>query len=119
MFKDHKRTTALDREMRDDPTIAESDIVFTTALFRHEPLVDLPEISLVAAVFEDALRCVQRRSRGATPSQFSEAFQWIASDRHDWPFAFANVCAFLRLDAKAVRERLRIGDEGSDHEISH
>ena len=113
MFKDHKRPTAPDRETRDDPTIAAGDIVFTPNHVLRGTLADLPEISLVAAIFEDAVRCVQRAGRGVTHSQSSEAFEWIASERRDWPFAFANVCEFLRLDAKEVRKRLRIGNEGS------
>jgi hypothetical protein len=73
--------------------------------------VFVPEISLVAAVFEDAVNCVRRGSRGVTHRQSSEASEWIASERSDWPFAFLNVCDFLGLDAKVVRTRLRIGSE--------
>jgi hypothetical protein len=48
-----------------------------------------------------------------THRQSSEASEWIASERREWPFAFVNVCDFLGVDAKAVRERLRIGDQGN------
>jgi hypothetical protein len=72
-----------------------------------------PEISLVAAIFEDAVPSLQRPSRGVTHRQSSEASEWIASERRDWPFAFVNVCDLLGVDAKAVRKRLRIRDEGS------
>jgi hypothetical protein len=70
-----------------------------------------PEFSLVAAIFEDAVRCVHRASRGVTDRQFLDAVEWIASERGDWPFAFVNVCGFLGVDAAAVRKRLRIWDE--------
>jgi hypothetical protein len=93
--------------------IADDGIVFTANLLPHGTQVWLPEISLVAAIFEDAVRCFQRASRGVTHQQSEEAFEWIASERSDWPFAFVNVCDFLGVDAKAVRTRLRIMDEGS------
>jgi hypothetical protein len=47
-----------------------------------------------------------------THRQSSEAFEWIASERRDWPFAFVNVCDLLGVDAKAVRKRLRIAEKG-------
>ncbi len=92
--------------------IADDAIVLTANLLPNETRTCLPEISLVAAIFEDAVRCVQRASRGVTHDQSSEAFEWIASDRRDWPFAFVNVCDFLGVNATAVRKRLRIMDEG-------
>jgi hypothetical protein len=98
-----------DQVATDDPTIAECGIVFTANLFPHGTQVFLPEISLIAAIFEDAVRCVQRASRGMTRRQFSEAVEWSASERRDWPSAFVNVCDLLGVDAKAVRKRLRNG----------
>lgn len=112
MFRD-KRTTDPDQATRDESTIADDGIVFTANLPPHGTRVCFPEISLVAAIFEDAVRCIQRASRGVTHRQSSEAFEWIASERRDWPFAFVNVCDFLGVDANAVRKRLRIRDEGS------
>jgi hypothetical protein len=113
MFRDKKRTTDPDQATRDDSTSADDGIVFTSNHLPHGSRVCLPEISLVAAIFEDAVRCVQRASRGVTHDQSSEAFEWIASDRRDWLFAFVNVCDFLGVDAAAVRKRLRIKEEGS------
>ena len=66
----------------------------------------LPEISLAAAIFEDALRCMQRARGSVTHLQSEEAFEWMASERCDWPFAFVNVCDFLGIDAEVVRARL-------------
>jgi hypothetical protein len=113
VFRD-KRTTDPDQAMKEDATIADYDIAFPANLQPYGTHAYLPEISLVAAIFEDAVRCVQRASRGITDRQSSEALEWIASERHDWPFAFVNVCDFLGVDAKMVRTRLRlVGAEGS------
>lgn len=67
-----------------------------------------PEISLPAAILDDAMRCVQRSSRGVTCRQNSEAIDWIISERCDWPFAFVNICDWLGIDAVVVREQLRM-----------
>jgi hypothetical protein len=96
--------------MSDDSTIADDGIVFTANLSPYGTRVCRPEISLVAAVFEDAVRCVQRGSPGVTHQQSADALEWIGSERRDWPFDFVNVCDFLGMDAKAVRTRLRIND---------
>src|SRR5437870_5754151 len=64
------------------------------------------ELRLVAAVFEEALRCILRNAGahcGRRWREFEEAQSWFKDDRRDWPFAFANVCEFLALDASAVR----------------
>src|ERR1051326_5002523 len=110
MFRDQRRTTDPEQTASDDATIADDGIVFTANLTPHGTRVCRPEISLVAAVFEDAVRCVQRGSRGVTHQQSSDACEWIASERRDWPFDFVNGCDFLGMDAKAVRTRLRIND---------
>jgi hypothetical protein len=64
------------------------------------------EIRLVAALFEDALRCIVRNAdahHGQRWRDFVAAQEWFKDDRRDWPFAFANVCEFLALDAAEVR----------------
>ena len=109
MFRDQRRTTDPDQATRDDSTIADDGIVFTAHLLPHGTRVCLPEISLIAAIFEDAVRCVHRASRGVTHRQFLDAVEWIGSERGDWPFAFVNVCGFLGVNAAAVPKRLRIG----------
>jgi hypothetical protein len=106
MFRDQKRTTDPDHA-----TIADGGIALTANLLPHGTRGCLPEFSLVAAIFEDAVRCVHRASRGVTDRQFLDAVEWIASERGDWPFAFVHVCGFLGVDAAAVRKRLRIWDE--------
>ena len=68
-----------------------------------------PEMHLVAAIFEDAVHCVLRSSgvrRSRRWYEFLEARDWIMDDRRDYPFAFANICELLTLDATAVRESL-------------
>src|SRR5438094_10594312 len=99
---DHHQVT------RSDSTDTDDRIAFTANLLTHGTRMCLPEISLVAAIVEDALHCAQRASSGVTHRQSSEALEWIASEQRDWPFAFVNVCDFLGVDAKAVRMRLRI-----------
>jgi hypothetical protein len=70
----------------------------------------LPEVDLVLAIFEDAVRCIQNASRTVTRRQHQEALQWITAERYDWPFSFVNVCKFLGMDASAVRAMVR-GDD--------
>ena len=111
MFRDQKRTTGPDQAARGDATIADDDSVLSANLLPDGTRACVPEISLVAAIFEDAVRCVRRAGGGVTHRQSSEASEWIASERSDWPFAFLNVCDFLGVDAKVVRMRLRVGSE--------
>ena len=84
--------------------------VLPSQLPPHDSHLRSPEMHLMAAVFEDAVRCVlrnagARRARGWY--EYLEARDWILDDRRDWPFAFANVCEMLSLDIAAVRESLR------------
>lgn len=57
---------------------------------------------MLAAVVEDALDCLY----GSDRDHSSEANEWFASERRDWPFSFLNICDFLGMDALALRERL-------------
>jgi hypothetical protein len=84
------RLANYDQLTKNDFTNADEGSVFTANLLAHETRVCLPEISLVAAIFEDAVRSLQRPSRGVTHRQSSEASERIASERRDWPFAFVN-----------------------------
>ncbi len=72
-------------------------------------LARMPEMRLVVAMFDDAVECIVRNvgARCGTPRrEFLEARDWLWDDTRGWPFAFANVCDVLGLDATAVRERL-------------
>lgn len=68
-----------------------------------------PEMRLVAALLDDAIEClvgnVDARG-GARRCRFVEARDWLCDDTRGWPFAFANVCDLLNLDAARVRRRL-------------
>ena len=66
----------------------------------------LPEVSLVAAILEDAVNCIQKNvyaRHGRGRKDFLEAYRWVFGSEHDWPFAFENVCDILGLNAAAVR----------------
>jgi hypothetical protein len=78
-----------------------------------------PEQRLMAAVLEEALRCLQGkayvpgrplaatdRQRRRLPVQ-QAATRWFASQETAWPFSFENICAALGLDADTLRRRLR------------
>jgi len=68
-----------------------------------------PEIRLVAAVLEEALRCIERhrRSRAAPRREFHEAHAWFFDAEQDGPFAFEMVTTVLGLDPDAVRDHVR------------
>jgi hypothetical protein len=78
----------------------------------------LPEQRLMAAVLEDAFRCLHRKAvidsgvetekvrRRLVPQ--NAAACWFASHDTTWPFSFENICAALGLDAGALRQRLRV-----------
>jgi len=80
----------------------------------------LPEQRLMAAVLEEAFRCLHgkalidggaetgevRRRRRLVPQQAAAA--WFGSPDTSWPFSFENICVALRLDAEALRQRLRV-----------
>ena len=66
----------------------------------------LPEVALMAAVLEDALRCIQKNlnaRRGRARRDFLDACRWVFQPDRSWPFAFENVCDTLGLSPGAVR----------------
>lgn len=55
-----------------------------------------PEMRLVVAMLEDAVRVVTQDPnglRGRELGEFLKARAWLLDDSREWPFAFANVCA--------------------------
>jgi hypothetical protein len=114
MFRDRKPPAETDRTARNDSTLSD-DGGGVLPSSQRGARVRLPEVSLVAAIFEDAVRCAQRTGRSVTHRQSEEAHEWIASERRDWPFAFVNVCDFLGVDAERVRMQLRIGGDETLH----
>ena len=90
--------------------LCEPEILLPTQLPASSGNDHRPALELVAAMLEDALRCVLRNvdaQRGPKRRQFVEACNWFLDDRREWPFAFVNVCELLGIDAAAVRQTLR------------
>ena len=70
---------------------------------------DEPEMRLMRAVLEDALRCLKkyapiRNRRGLR--LFRETEGWLLADTEGWVFSFGNVCAALGLNPAYVRSRV-------------
>lgn len=69
-----------------------------------------PEMRLVAAILEDAVHCVLQNvgaRSGTRWREFIAARNWLLDEARDWPFAFANICDLVGLDAAAVRSQLQ------------
>jgi len=66
------------------------------------------EKALMLAVLEDAIRCLDRRSRSGVRLA-REAQAWIRANDSRWPFSFVNVCAYLEIDASRLRAVLLAG----------
>jgi hypothetical protein len=64
---------------------------------------------LLEALLLDAVRTFHLLAHAQKPSEqqrFQEVEEWINSADTDYVFSFVNVCAFLGIDADAVRARL-------------
>ncbi len=78
----------------------------------HKTRAITPERALALAVMWEAVldldryRFAQRRRQQRL---YWEAYEWITSDRRDWPFSFVNLCDAIGLAAGPVRKRL-LGD---------
>lgn len=71
--------------------------------------VGLPELRLMGAVLEDAMRII-RRSVGLgalSDRSFEETLEWVFSDDVWWPFSFRNLCSVLDVDAHRLRRTVR------------
>ena len=82
-------------------------VQFTELLQR--PSGRTPELKLMAAVLEDAIRsfCQCAGSRGVRSQQlFRETAEWFESHDVSWPFAFENICDALALEADWIRRLL-------------
>ena len=93
-------------------------VLLPSQLAKHRERSHSPELRLVVAMFEEALRCVisfADARRGRQRRDFLEARDWFLDDGREWPFGFVNVCDLLGLDPEAVRQSLRplIGGERS------
>src|SRR2546425_683598 len=85
------------------------DVDLPCVASRMVGVVRSPEMRLVAAVLEEALRGIERHSRSHRRPRraFREAYAWFFDDDQDGPFAFETVSELLGLDAAAVREQVR------------
>ncbi len=69
-----------------------------------------PELRLMAAVLEDAIRtfCRCAGSRGVRNQRlFRETAEWFDSSDASWPFGFENICDALGLEPDWIRGLLR------------
>jgi len=76
----------------------------------QRPTERTPELRLMAAVLEDALRtfCGCAGASGRRNQRlFQEAADWFASSDASWPFAFENICDALGLEPAWIRQLLR------------
>ena len=79
-------------------------VQFTELLQR--PSERTPELRLMAAVLEDAIRsfCRCAGSRGVRSQRlFRETAEWFESYAVSWPFAFENICDALALEPDWIR----------------
>jgi len=82
-------------------------VQFTELLQR--PSGRTPELRLMAAVLEDAIRsfCQCAGSRGVRSQLlFRETAEWFASHDVTWPFAFENICDALAIEPDWIRRLL-------------
>jgi hypothetical protein len=77
---------------------------------RHRRSKWTPELRLMVAVLDDAIRtyrrCASSRMRGA-PGIFDDTVEWFASRDASSPGAFESICDALGLDPESIRESLR------------
>jgi hypothetical protein len=67
----------------------------------------IPELALVAAILEDAVRSLSTIDPyGPRRRQFIEARDWLLDDDRTWPFGFRNVCDLLGIEPTALRKSI-------------
>jgi hypothetical protein len=69
-----------------------------------------PELNLMRAVMEDAVRCYQKQfvPGSRRDSKLArEAMSWFFDDDTTWPYSFLNLCYALGLDPGYIRRGLR------------
>lgn len=94
-----ERTTAAD--------VFDVDPAGTVNATEPTPLLDTPELRLVAAVIEDAARLLAIPAVRANDHLKRQAVSWVKGTVESMPgFSFAACCAWLRLDEDWMREQL-------------
>ena len=69
-----------------------------------------PELNLMRAVMEDAVRCYQKQFVPGPRSNLAlsrDAAKWFFDDDTAWPYSFLNLCSALGLNPSYIRRRLR------------
>ena len=101
--------TRAHRSTERDPSGIENLVVPEPAPRQYRSRPRLPEISLLTAILEDAVRCIGAGDRGPSHPEFAEAREWFASEGRRWPFSFENVCDVLEIEPTTLRKRLGVG----------
>lgn len=84
------------------------------------PQTERPEISLMRAVLEEALKCFQYQFypySTKTQRLAREAELWFFSDDTDWPFTFVNICEALHFEPTYIRRGLRDWQAGGSFKV--
>ena len=79
---------------------------------RRFPLV--PEKTLMLAVLEDAVTCLQRYAGardGKSKQMFRDAENWFLAKENDWLFSFEGICSTFGWDPTYIRRGLLKGVE--------
>ena len=75
----------------------------------HDYQFETSRKDLAAGILEQATLDL-RRFHGATSGVerefYLDAYRWVISDDHSWPFSFLNVCQVLDLIPETVREEV-------------
>ena len=76
----------------------------------QRPSEQTPELRLMAAVLEDAIRTFCRFAGSQALGSrrlFKETAEWFETSVVSWPFSFENICDALGLEAEWIRRLLR------------
>ena len=103
--------------------VARESLAQTDALSSYEFWLDRqrnsilqPELMLMMAILEDALKCYFDYAESKTRLEsklFNQAEQWFFSKDDEELFSFKSVCAFLSMDPDYVRKGLLLFKKGS------
>jgi len=77
---------------------------------QHRRLNWTPELRLMVAVLDDAIRTYRQCASSSSPGTrrlFCDTVEWFESPNAHSPFAFESICDALGLDPESIRERLR------------
>jgi hypothetical protein len=77
-----------------------------------------PELLLLMAVLEDALKCYFEYAQARTRREyklFAEAERWFFSESDETLFSFESVCAFLGIEPDYIRRGLLLSKNNYRH----